>query len=151
MAEWNMIMEPYLGMNWLDTPWLYSEFYAYRRVVEAFAFFKTGTPPAVPSAALGISLRSLSGVVSCVSIGFLRHARLAICMGLEDGWTWQSNPGYLSGSTTGPFLTCSPGSAPRDTVPGMLPLCADATTIIRLSMEPSFMPSLFHYVVPGSD
>lgn len=40
--EWNKIMEPYLGVSWLDTPWLYSEFYAYRRVVEAFSFFKTG-------------------------------------------------------------------------------------------------------------
>lgn len=43
MAEWNKIMEPYLGLSWLDTPWLYSEFYAYRRVMEAFSFFKTGT------------------------------------------------------------------------------------------------------------
>lgn len=42
VAEWNKIMEPYLGESWLDTPWLYSEFYAYRRVVEAFSFFETG-------------------------------------------------------------------------------------------------------------
>ncbi|CAM9402785.1 unnamed protein product [Scytosiphon promiscuus] len=42
VSEWNKIMEPYLGQSWLDTPWLYSEFYAYRRVVEAFSFFKTG-------------------------------------------------------------------------------------------------------------
>lgn len=42
VAEWNKIMEPYLGMNWLDTPWLYAEFYAYRRLMEAFSFFKTG-------------------------------------------------------------------------------------------------------------
>ncbi|CAM9983768.1 unnamed protein product, partial [Laminaria digitata] len=42
VAEWNKIMEPYLGVSWLDTPWLYSEFYAYRRVVEAFSFFETG-------------------------------------------------------------------------------------------------------------
>lgn len=42
VEEWNKIMEPYLGMNWLDTPWLYAEFYAYRRLMEAFSFFKTG-------------------------------------------------------------------------------------------------------------
>lgn len=42
VSEWNEIMEPYLGMNWLDTPWLYAEFYAYRRLMEAFSFFKTG-------------------------------------------------------------------------------------------------------------
>ncbi|CAN0409628.1 unnamed protein product, partial [Ectocarpus sp. 12 AP-2014] len=42
VAEWNKVMGPFLGMSWLDTPWLYSEFYAYRRVVEAFSFFKTG-------------------------------------------------------------------------------------------------------------
>ncbi|CAN0355930.1 unnamed protein product [Pylaiella littoralis] len=42
VSEWNAIMEPYLGVSWLDTPWLYSEFYAYRRVMEAFSFFKTG-------------------------------------------------------------------------------------------------------------
>ncbi|CAN0170713.1 unnamed protein product, partial [Hapterophycus canaliculatus] len=42
VSEWNKIMAPYLGLSWLETPWLYSEFYAYRRVVEAFSFFKTG-------------------------------------------------------------------------------------------------------------
>ncbi|CAM9633651.1 unnamed protein product [Ascophyllum nodosum] len=55
VAEWNKIMEPYLGVNWLDTPWLYSEFYAYRRVVESFAFFKTGVDPFMKQKMLGVT------------------------------------------------------------------------------------------------
>eukprot|EP00903_Cladosiphon_okamuranus_P013637 g12701.t1 len=55
VAEWNKIMEPYLGLSWLDTPWLYSEFYAYRRVMEAFSFFKTGVDPFVTQKMLGVT------------------------------------------------------------------------------------------------
>lgn len=43
---WNdIIMKPYLGQTWLDAPWLYTEFYLYRRVVEAFDYFGSGYDP----------------------------------------------------------------------------------------------------------
>ncbi|CAM9356926.1 unnamed protein product, partial [Phaeothamnion confervicola] len=42
VAEWNEVMAPFFGKNWLDAPWLYAEFYAYRRLMEAIGYFKTG-------------------------------------------------------------------------------------------------------------
>ena len=39
---WQEILRPYLSSNWLDTPWLITEFYFYRRVVEAFDYFQAG-------------------------------------------------------------------------------------------------------------
>jgi uncharacterized protein with ATP-grasp and redox domains len=42
--EWNKILStiPDNERNWLDAPWVISEFYLYRRVAEAFRFFETG-------------------------------------------------------------------------------------------------------------
>jgi hypothetical protein len=33
-------MKDYEGSNWLDAPWLVTEFYFYRRVAEIFRYFK---------------------------------------------------------------------------------------------------------------
>ncbi|CAN0276347.1 unnamed protein product, partial [Ectocarpus fasciculatus] len=55
VAEWNKVMEPFLGMSWLDTPWLYSEFYAYRRVVEAFSMFGCCVDPFMDQKMLGVT------------------------------------------------------------------------------------------------
>ncbi len=35
-------MAPYASSNWLDAPWLVTEFYFYRRVAQAFGYFRTG-------------------------------------------------------------------------------------------------------------
>ncbi len=44
LVEWQRILStvPDNERNWLDCPWLISEFYFYRRVVESFSFFPTG-------------------------------------------------------------------------------------------------------------
>ncbi|KAG5177479.1 hypothetical protein JKP88DRAFT_332619 [Tribonema minus] len=57
VREWNeSIMAPYLGAaNWLDAPWLYTEFYVYRRVAAAFAFFATGYDPFDAQKRLGVT------------------------------------------------------------------------------------------------
>lgn len=34
-AAWAAILQPYIGRPWLEVPWLESEFYYYRRVIEA--------------------------------------------------------------------------------------------------------------------
>lgn len=39
---WRALMAPYAQSNWLDAPWLVTEFYFYRRVAQAFGYFKTG-------------------------------------------------------------------------------------------------------------
>jgi uncharacterized protein with ATP-grasp and redox domains len=42
ITEWNQYVEPYLGMNWLQPPWFFSEHYFYRRVIEAVSYFQFG-------------------------------------------------------------------------------------------------------------
>ncbi len=41
----NHILAPYPKETWLSTPWLYAEFYVYRRLAEVFDFFGTGYDP----------------------------------------------------------------------------------------------------------
>lgn len=44
LQEWDNILNtiPSEERNWLDAPWLITEFYLYRRTVEAFRYFETG-------------------------------------------------------------------------------------------------------------
>lgn len=44
VTEWDRILStlPEEERNWLDAPWVITEFYLYRRIVEAFRFFDTG-------------------------------------------------------------------------------------------------------------
>jgi uncharacterized protein with ATP-grasp and redox domains len=39
---WNRLLEPYLGLNWLEAPWLVVEFYLYRRILAAIGYFDDG-------------------------------------------------------------------------------------------------------------
>ncbi len=41
----NHILAPYAKETWLSAPWLYAEFYVYRRLAEVFDFFGTGYDP----------------------------------------------------------------------------------------------------------
>jgi hypothetical protein len=41
-ALWNTHIEAHLGQAWLDTPWLFSEPYFYRRVIQACGYFQLG-------------------------------------------------------------------------------------------------------------
>ena len=47
VATWANIIEdiPEESRNWLDGPWIVTEFYLHRRVVEAFQYFETGFDP----------------------------------------------------------------------------------------------------------
>jgi hypothetical protein len=40
---WNTLIAGLSPNNWLDAEWLISEFYFYRRIMEAVSFFETGT------------------------------------------------------------------------------------------------------------
>src|SRR5690348_12795110 len=56
VAEWNSgIMAPYLGKPWLEAPWLYGEFYLYRRVIEAFQWFRGGADPFAAQKQAGVT------------------------------------------------------------------------------------------------
>jgi uncharacterized protein with ATP-grasp and redox domains len=37
---WDHYVESYLGMNWLEVPWFFAEFYLYRRILEAIRYFR---------------------------------------------------------------------------------------------------------------
>ena len=53
---WNSILEsvPENRRNWLDAPWVITEFYFYRRVIEAFKFFDSKYDPFVKDKVRGL-------------------------------------------------------------------------------------------------
>lgn len=42
LEAWQIYVEPYLGQNWYQPPWFFTEHYFYRRILEATHFFQTG-------------------------------------------------------------------------------------------------------------
>lgn len=38
-ADWARDLSPYLGQPWIEVPWLFAEFYFYRRILEATQYF----------------------------------------------------------------------------------------------------------------
>jgi Damage-control phosphatase ARMT1-like domain len=43
------------GKPWLEAPWLYGEFYLYRRVIEAFQWFRGGADPFAAQKQAGVT------------------------------------------------------------------------------------------------
>jgi len=45
-AEWRSILQPFIdnGDSWLSAPWLVTEFYAYRRLIEAIGYYDKSNP-----------------------------------------------------------------------------------------------------------
>lgn len=58
--------------NWLDAPWFISEYYFYRRIIEAFNFFESRYDPFVEQKVNGLveSLKSIEDISSRISILF---------------------------------------------------------------------------------
>ncbi len=54
VGVWRDIMAPYAQSNWLDAPWLVTEFYFYRRIVQIFQYFKTQYDPFQHQKRLGL-------------------------------------------------------------------------------------------------
>ncbi|MGF1512168.1 MAG: damage-control phosphatase ARMT1 family protein [Elainellaceae cyanobacterium] len=44
-ADWEQDLLPYLGLPWAEVPWLFAEFYFYRRILEAVAYFSGDVDP----------------------------------------------------------------------------------------------------------
>jgi hypothetical protein len=42
VAEWLTYLEPYLGQDWLWTPWFVVEMYFFRRILEATSYYRPG-------------------------------------------------------------------------------------------------------------
>ncbi len=42
LAGWRSLVDPHAGASWLEVPWLFAEFYLFRRVLEATGFFGDG-------------------------------------------------------------------------------------------------------------
>jgi len=66
LEDWNAYIEPYLGMNWLEPPWFFSEHYFYRRIIEAIGYFQEGWDPFAISKQRGLEHGpgSISGLAS---------------------------------------------------------------------------------------
>ena len=41
---WTQLCEPHLGKTWLEAPWLFAEFYFYRRILAAIGYFDRASP-----------------------------------------------------------------------------------------------------------
>mmetsp|Transcript_10808 Transcript_10808/g.14027 ORF Transcript_10808/g.14027 Transcript_10808/m.14027 type:complete len:440 (-) Transcript_10808:312-1631(-) len=69
IEAWREILTPYTECNWLDAPWCVTEFYLYRRIMEAFAYFKTSYDPfeSQKQAGLTSSLASIEGLAEKLS------------------------------------------------------------------------------------
>ena len=52
LQEWEVYLKPYLGMDWLHPPWLFAEFYFYRRILEACGYFEDGSRKGIDPYAL---------------------------------------------------------------------------------------------------
>ena len=44
LDTWRDILTPWIGTTWLDAPWLLTEFYFYRRILEAIGYFDEDSP-----------------------------------------------------------------------------------------------------------
>mmetsp|Transcript_15835 Transcript_15835/g.44301 ORF Transcript_15835/g.44301 Transcript_15835/m.44301 type:complete len:461 (+) Transcript_15835:142-1524(+) len=81
LETWRNIMEPYVGTTWLDAPWAVTEFYLYRRIMEALSYWSTSYDPFIAAKTAGLK----SAVASTEALS----ARLNADAGLgsvEDGW-----------------------------------------------------------------
>ena len=43
--QWQAAIAPFVGQNWLETPWFFIETYKFRRIIEAVDYFQTGLDP----------------------------------------------------------------------------------------------------------
>lgn len=103
VADWNDFMAPYYGQTWLEAPWLYGEFYVYRRIIEAFQWFRGGPDPFESQKQLGVtsSLASMDALAvrlldsdKLVSVSrFHMHFRIHRCWNFSRVMT-----GYLYAS-----------------------------------------------------
>ena len=44
LDTWTQLCEPHLGKTWLEAPWLFAEFYFYRRILAAIGYFDRASP-----------------------------------------------------------------------------------------------------------
>lgn len=52
--EWPRYLQPYLGDNWLDVPWLFVEIYYFRRILEAIGYFDNSVDPFASQKEVGL-------------------------------------------------------------------------------------------------
>eukprot|EP00934_Nitzschia_sp_Nitz4_P005999 Nitzschia sp. Nitz4//scaffold8_size234185//191279//192592//NITZ4_001289-RA/size234185-processed-gene-0.130-mRNA-1//1//CDS//3329559902//5989//frame0 len=77
VESWNQILKPFVdrGENWLTAPWMVSEFYVYRRLMQAIEYWDPNSPgfqydPFTPSKQAGLesSVRSAESMLAKASI-----------------------------------------------------------------------------------
>jgi len=79
VETWDAILAPYTESSWLDAPWCVSEFYLYRRVIEAFKYFSTKADPFQSQKESGL----MSSIASAENL--LKKLSTNRAVSLEDG------------------------------------------------------------------
>ncbi len=80
-ANWNSYIEMYVGMNWLEPPWFFSEHYFYRRIIEAIGYFQDGVTAKLDPFELSKQQGLEHGLPSILE--------MAACL---DGWLKSGHP-----------------------------------------------------------
>jgi uncharacterized protein with ATP-grasp and redox domains len=52
LSAWHQYLKPYVGKPWIEIPWLFAEFYFYRRILEATHYFQEGSGQGIDPFAL---------------------------------------------------------------------------------------------------
>jgi len=66
IRDWERYTQPYLGLDWLQPPWFFTEHYFYRRILEAIGYFQSGAMHKVdPFAAEREVSHDTSAIVVC--------------------------------------------------------------------------------------
>ncbi len=83
---WRELIDPYLGQSWLRVPWLFEEFYFYRRILEATGYFGAGATAGIDPFAQQKRLEWAEAAETIAQIG-------------EKLAAWQTEPGGLREQT----------------------------------------------------
>ena len=87
---WNSILEsvPEIQRNWLDAPWVITEFYFYRRIIEAFKYFDSKYDPFVKDKVRGLiealpSIEDISSKLATLIDPAITPVNVALEIGLQ--------------------------------------------------------------------
>ena len=122
LAAWDKILSTLSDdeRNWLDAPWVISEFYLYRRVAEAFRFFETGYDMFVKQKAQGLmDATSVIDEIATKIPAILSSANLADALVIATQTSLWGNKMDLSLWPAGLSKKAQTGSAEVD-LPGQI-------------------------------
>ena len=123
-SVWNEILAsvPDSERNWLDAPWVITEFYFYRRIIECFRYFDTKYDPFVKQKVSGLlealpSIEAVSSKLPDLLDASQTNVNVAVEVALQTSlWgnkmdlsLWPASKGTLASASTSPAKTSEAG------------------------------------------